>query len=272
MANCNPTIDPFLSIDGTLKVGDKYAELMTASMADESLYMRMKDTMYQQFKDLQLTEKEKAGMITDFMTKFSVDLTKHAMSQALTWSKEERDGAYTLAKIKADTENSLAQFELIKAQVCETIKKEEMVCVQTMKISADSIRANGYVMEYEADGCKVKLLDETGLVYNQTKQVQGATYQTFADAFRKSGVVNIGIDLQDNVYKGLSGNEDGYTWQQQRNAERQRLAYNDSMKNHAANSSASMIGQMLSAEIAPNEADVQRWRDAVDYLNTPYGV
>ena len=111
-------------------------------------------------------------------------------------------------------------------------------------------------------------LADEGLKFHQTRQVEADTYGRFADAFRKSGVVQIGTDIQDSVLKGLSGDEDGYTWQQMQNAERQRIAYEDSKRNHVANSTASMIGQMLAAEIAPNETDIDRWRDAVDYLNS----
>ena len=112
-----------------------------------------------------------------------------------------------------------------------------------------------------------------GLKYFQTRQVEADSYRIFADSYRKSGIVQIGLDSNDNIEKGLTGNTNeaegelaGYTAQQIANAERQRIAYEDSKINHAANSSASMIGQMLSAEVAPADADVDRWRNAVDRL------
>ena len=266
MATCTPNIDTFQIIDGELKVSDKYIKLMEDSIGEGSIYERAKDTLFLQFKDLQLNEKEKAGLLVDFMTKFTTSLSSAAMTGSLAWAKEERDGGYALAKVKADTEASLANFELIKETICKTQKETALVCANITKVSGDSIRANGYVTSTEVDGCTVKTLDNTGLLYNQTKQVKGATYQVFADAYRKSGNVLIGVDTNDSVLKGLSGDQNGYTNQQQQNAERQRIAYEDSKVNHAANSSASMIGQMLSAEIAPNELDVDRWRTAVDRL------
>ena len=266
MSTCTTTIDTFQLIDGELDVSKKYIALMEDSIGEGSIYERAKDTLFLQFKYLQLNEKEKAGLLVDFMTKFTTSLSSAAMTGSLAWAKEERDGGYALAKVKADTESALANFELIKANVCKTQKETELVCANITKVSGDSIRANGYVTSTEEDGCTVKTLDDTGLLYNQTKQVKGATYQVFADAYRKSGNVLIGVDTNDSVLKGLSGDLNGYTNQQQQNAERQRIAYEDSKVNHAANSSASMIGQMLSAEIAPNELDVDRWRTAVDRL------
>ena len=145
----------------------------------------------------------------------------------------------------------------------------KIACAQIEATISKSIRENGSVATYDSiNPCKPKTLKSEGLLYEQIQQVRGSTYQIFADAFRKSGNVQVGTDSKDQVKKGLSGDNDGYTWQQQENAERQRIAYEDSKVSHAANSSAAMIGQMLTAEISPNEADVQRWRDAIDRLIT----
>lgn len=265
MATCTPTISSFNSINGDLDVIEKFKLLMQESMGDESFYIRTKETYLELFENLQLTEKEKASIVAENITKMSNDMTNVAMQSAIAWAKEERDGAYTLAKIKADTEVALAQYEKVKSEICLVDKQTALQCANITATTSASIRENGRPAEYEADGCTVKALTAEGLKYEQTKQVEAAVYQIQADTYRKSGVVTIGTGV-DGVTKGTSGDEDGYTWQQQQNAERQRIAYEDSKLNHAANSSASMIGQMLSAEISPNEADVQRWRDALDGL------
>ena len=166
---------------------------------------------------------------------------------------------------------------------------------------ASSLRENGSVALYDPNnGCKPLILNNEGLKYYQTKQVQADSYRIAADTYRKSGVVDIGgkrvantawVDdgqgtdpdingqpryLDEVVMIGIGGTTHkvegelaGYTAQQTANAERQRIAYEDSKVNHAANSSASMIGQMLSAEVAPAEEDVDLWRDAVRLLLQP---
>ncbi len=139
---------------------------------------------------------------------------------------------------------------------------------------AQSIRENGRVETYDPDEpCKPVTLYDEGLKYFQTRQVEADSYRIFADSYRKSGVVGISIDPQDQVEKGMtgtthdeSGEAAGYTTQQIANAERQRIAYEDSKLNHAANSAASMIGQMLSTENTVYTEDVCRWRSAVDQL------
>jgi hypothetical protein len=268
MANCNVSIGSYVAEDGTLDVLTKYASLMTASLADDSVYERAKETLFHSFTELHLTEKEKAAQVIEFITVFANEATKSSMAMALSWAKEERDGPYELAKLKADTKNSLAAYELTKESVCEMQKRTEHTCMQIKATSAKSIRENGSIAAMEADGCNVKTLNNEGLLYEQIQQVIAATYQTFSDSYRKSGKVVIGKDPVDQIIKGMSGDDNGYTWQQQVNAERQRIAYEDSKINHAANSAATMIGQLLSAEalVASHDQDVERWRNAMDRL------
>ena len=277
MSSCTVTTDSFIRETGDLEVSIKYHKLMQDSLAEDSLYSRVKETLFHQFADLQLTEKEKAGYIVDFMGKFAVELSKSSLGAAISWAKEERDGPYHLAKVKADVEHGLIAQELIKEQVCEARAKTDLICAQITTTVANSIRDNGAVESYEPDSeCKPAYLKDEGLKYQQSKQVEASTYQIFADAYRKSGVVHIGVDT-DSMRKGMSapthaagGEAAGYTCQQTANAERQRIAYEDSKRNHAANSSASMIGQLLSAEEPPTNGQWAIWKEAVDYLNTTY--
>lgn len=274
--SCDVTVDSFIAVDGELDVIDRYEKLMTATMADESLYIRAKDTIKALFDELEIPAPDKAKYSLEYISNMSIQLSSSAMQTALEWAKTEKESNYSLALIKAQTEKALADKEVAKESICHMIKTTELTCAQTEATIAGSIRDNGSVAAYDTGTCKPTSLANEGLKYNQTQQVKAATYQTFADAYRKSGVVQIGTDSNDQVYKGLSGGTesivDGYTNQQSLNAERQRIAYEDSKRNHAANSAASMIGQLLSSETlsSSNDADVQRWRNAVDYLNTSH--
>ena len=75
---------------------------MQDSLSEDSIYMRAKDTYAVIFKDLQITEKEKADIIAGSVNSIVASLSSASMQTALSWAKEERDGAYTLAKVKAD--------------------------------------------------------------------------------------------------------------------------------------------------------------------------
>ncbi len=278
MSICTTSIDNFQAQDGELDVSTKYKQLMQDSLSNESLYIRAKDTMKVIFDDLQLTEKEKAQLAAEHVASMTTQLSAASMQTALQWTKEERDGAFTLAKVKADTEVALAQYEKVKSEICLIDKQTNLQCANITATISESIRENGRVATYDSDGCTPLTLTNEGLKYHQTRQVEGATYQIYADAYRKSGVVMIGTDVQDNITKGLSAPTtavtSGYTNQQTLNAERQRQAYEDSKINHMLNALGVITGQLLSSEI--EQTDDWDWllagmEEGVAKLNTPNG-
>ena len=274
---------------------------MRDTMSDDGLYTRAKDTLYFQFEQLQLDDKEKARMVSEFISGLTVQISSVAMQTAVTWAKEERDGGWALTTAEANANLAVANLVKTEEEICLLQKENQLKCAQIEATIAASIRENGSVAVYDAENsCKPLILNKEGLKYYQTKQVQADSYRIAADTYRKSGVVEIGgkrvlnnawIDdghgtdpdvngqpryLDEVIMIGVSGTTHkdsgevaGYTAQQTANAERQRIAYEDSKVNHAANSSASMIGQMLSAEVAPAESDVGMWRDAVRLLLQP---
>jgi len=280
MSSCNVSIDNFSPENGELNVIEKYENLMQSTLGDDSLYTRSKETLFQLFDKLNITDGEKAQLASQNIMQLSMQMSSVAMQSAVAWAKEERDGNYQLALIKAQTENMLATVEKTKEEICVLREEEKLKCVTIEATMAASIRENGRASAYDPDDpCRPIALEDEGLKYYQTKQVQADSYRISADTYRKSGVVKIGVDPDDSILKGLDGTTHtshgtaaGYTVQQTENAERQRIAYEDSKINHAANSSAAMIGQMLSAEVAPADADVQRWRDALDRLLTKHST
>ena len=272
MPTCDITIDSFQAEDGNLLVSEKYIQLMQDSLGDDSLYIRTKGTILELFESLQLDETQKAEIIANHMVQFGVNLSSSSQQIALAWAKEEKEASYTLAKLKADTEVSLAQLEKVKSDICLTDKQTLLACAQTTAASSASVRDNGTVATYGADGCSVTALNNNGLKYQQTLQVEAATYQIAADAFRKSGVVQIGVDAGDGVKKGLSGDANGYTHQQEINAERLRIAYEDSKLNHAVNGASAMIGQMLASEVDADPEIIQYWKDGMSGLLTKHST
>jgi len=275
MSSCNVSVPDFQREEAGLDVSAKYKQLMSDTLAEDSLYTRAKDTLNVIFKDLQISEAEKAKISAEYVAQMSIQLSNTAMASALKWAQEERDGAYTLAKVKAETEVELAKKLKTEEEICLVSKQTELQCANIKATISTSIRENGRVASYEADGCTPESLQAEGLRYQQTKQVEAATYQTFADAYRKSGVVQIGTDTQDGVLKGLSGPTDkitgGYTNQQTLNAERQRQSYEDSKINHLVNGAAVVTGQMMSAEVNPDSEILEFLKDGMRKLKSPNG-
>lgn len=250
MASCSNDIDNFLAQDGTLNVSDKYKQLMNDSLGDGSLYERTKDTFFELFKDLNISEAEKLQLVANNISNLTVNISNQAMTTALAWEKEERDGAYQLAQIKAQTELTNAQYELTAEQICKTINEKELLVAQKEEVLAGTIR-------------------QDNLIASQIELQKADIVSKLSDNYRKSGVVNIGLDA-DGQLKGLSGDENGYTYQQDEFIQRQVISFEDSKRSHAANSSAQLIGQLLSAEVPITETDTAfiQWNNAMTYLNS----
>jgi hypothetical protein len=109
-------------------------------------------------------------------------------------------------------------------------------------------------------------MKKEGLKYEQSKQVEASTYQILADAYRKSGVVTIGVE--NGIIKGLSGDRSGHTYAQAEVARRQYVSFEDSKRNHAVNASSQTIGQLVAAEAPLDNVIIQNYNKAMEYLLT----
>jgi len=249
MASCSNSIEAFTGQNAELNVSDKYIQLMEDSLGEGSLYERVKDTYFELFKDLNISEEEKIQLVANNIANLATNITAQAMNTAIMWAKEERDGVYQLAQIKAQTELTLAQKELTSEEICKTVAEGELVAAQKAEVLAATIRT-----------------DELNAA--QIKSTEATIYSTLAESYRKSGKVVISTDT-DNVLKGTSGDLAGYTYKQDKFIDRQIISFEDSKRNHAANSSAQLIGQLLSAEIPIEETDTAflLWKSSMEYLN-----
>lgn len=248
MASCSNNIEIFVAKEASLDVSSKYTKLMQDSLGEGSLYERVKDTYFELFKDLNVSEQEKLELVASNIANLATNITAQAMNSALMWAKEERDGAYQLAQIKAQTELALAQKELTAEQICKTVAEGELVAAQKEEVLASTIRTDN-------------------LTNSQIKSTEATVYSTLAEAYRKSGVVLTSTDT-DGVLKGTSGDLSGYTYKQDKFIDRQVISFEDSKRNHAVNSSAAVIGQLLSAEVPIEETDTAfiLWKNAMEYL------
>ena len=271
MATCDPstiTLPDMVAENSELSIVTKLRTLTEEALGTESVYMRAKDTFKELLDSRDLTAPEYAQLASQFVSQLAVQTTQSVMQGALEWAKTEKEMAYTLAQTKASVELTLAQIEKMKYDICNAQKDNELKCAQITATIAGSIRDNGRVATWDANNpCVPLTLQPEGTKYEQELYIESQKYANLADAYRKSGVVRIGTDT-DGTLKGLSGDNLGYTDAQEEFARRQVKSFEDSKRNHAVNAMSQMIGQMLSAEVAPNAADITRWRTGVDYLLT----
>ena len=267
MATCNVTLPMATLETSSLDVIDKYKLLTAASLDTDSVYMRAKDTFKELLDSAQMDGVEYAQYASQFISQLATATTQSAMNIELQWSQAEKESAYTLAQTKANIELAQANRELVKMNICATEKEIAAKCVQITATMAQSIRENGTVATYAADGCTPLTLNNNGVKYAQTKAQEANMYATLSDAYRKSGVVQMGTDV-DGVIKAMSGDAAGYTNAQDKFARRQLLSFEDSKRTHAANAVSQLIGQLLASEIIPAESYVTQWNAALSYLTT----
>ena len=265
--SCNNTLPTQTLPSVNLSVIDKFNQITEVALATDSIYMRAKDTFKELFDGKKINEAEYAQLASAFITNLATATTQSALQLSLEWAKEEYNMPYGLASVKAQTELTMAQREKTSEEICLLGKQIEAQQANITATIAGTIRDNGRVLTYESDGYTPTSLMDEGTKYSQLKAVDAQKYSTLSDSYRKSGVVTIATTT-DGIEKGTSGDTAGYTEAQEEFARRQVKSFEDSKRNHSANAMSQMIGQMLSSEIAPSDADITRWRTAIDYLNT----
>ena len=256
-------------ISGELDVIDKYSSLMKATMDDDSLYERTKDTFFELFKDLELDADKKAEMVADSIAKLSIQLSATSMQTALSWAKEERDGIYSMSILSHQAKKIEAEVLLALAQICNMENDTELKCAQKQVAISGSLRENGPVASWkngDIETCIPLTLEDKGLKYEQTKMVTAQTYGLLSDTYMKNGVVTI------NSATGLPESQDGVgkVSEEIRFSERQRVSFEDSKRNHAANAASQMISGLIATEtVIGNHQDlVDKWTEAMSYLNS----
>lgn len=270
MADCNITL-PIASLENaTLDLVPKMRELSEAALGTDSIYMRAKDTFKELLDSEKIDETLYAEKAANFITQLSVTTTQSIIQAALQYAIKEKEMAYEMAHVKATTELTQAQREKLKSDICLVEAEKDLKCANITATMAGSLRDNGQITAYDPNNTCIPIgLSDEGTKYEQSLFIQSQKYANLADAYRKSGVVQIATDT-DGVNKGISGTvDDGYTDAQEAFARRQIISFEDSKRNHSANAMAQMIGQLLSNEIVPTSDFLTEWHTAIDYLNSP---
>lgn len=268
-----------------LSVEEYYKKLMKASMDKDSIYIHAKETMQAFFEDSNMTDPEKAGILSGMLTQMVGSITANAMSTALAAAKEDRDAPYQLTdmrestllkqaqrdKLNTDNDNAVKEGKLIDAKRNELViktwaeqaqmQKDLGVDLNSLPTSTDQIRINSGAVK------------NSGIKWEQTQQIKAGTYAAVAKSYRENGSIAWTLDSNGHItgISDRSPSNPGLTKRQEEVAIRQKKAFDDNMIQHAANSSANMIGLLLSADEAEviTEADANMWRNAVSKLANP---
>ncbi len=270
---------------GNLDVVSSFNELMKTSTAKDSLYIKAKESMVDYFAsaDCILSEREKSEMLVNLVSNMAVQMTQGALGAAMEIAKENRDGVFKLTKLREDTLLVQEQRDKVAAENVVLGQEEEIkeaqknkLIMDGWKIQASMIREDGLLKTNMPSISNAILpstsIGERGLKWEQEQQTKMSVYATLAKSYRESGVISWTVDGSGkvNAIHDLAPLTPGLTKAQTSVAIRQEKGFDDNMRQHAANSSANMIGLLLSAEESDKitSEDVDRWRGAVNYLNS----
>lgn len=193
------------------------------------------------------------------------------------------------AKIVVDTTMVNTNILKAEAEIAHTEETTKQVVVdnkiktsQGWKIQAELYRDFG-VLPTGLSTTKDLLIssdydEDYGTKYEAIRLAKASVYNTYAESSRRSGVIKyttntVGDLLTAVPQTGLTINgstEDiALTYWQTMVAKRQEKGYDDNMRQHVANSSASMISMLLSTEASGIDYDpiMGQWANSIGYLN-----
>ena len=187
-----------LLIDTTLDVVKKQKELAAALTDEDSIYIRMKDTLVDLLEKGEIKGTDRARVVSETIAQMAVNLTNTSLTTALAWQAQEKELA--LKKEELEVRLEILQKEVDKAKEDARLAKESVRLAQ-----AKRIREYGDAT-FDPDGNVIALSDE-GLVYEQEQLVkkqieQGtATLTKMADDLQTAAKQRLNVEKQTELYQ-----------------------------------------------------------------------
>ena len=197
-------------IDTTLDVVKKQKELAAALTDEDSIYIRMKDTLVDLLEKGEIKGTDRARVVSETIAQMAVNLTNTSLSTALAWQAQEKELA--LKKEELEVRLDILQKEVDKAKEDARLAKESVRLAQ-----AKRIREYGDAT-FDRDG-NVVLLSDEGLVYEQEQLVkkqieQGtATLTKMGDDLQTAAKQRLNVEKQTELYQRQIGGFDDNKYQ-----------------------------------------------------------
>ena len=263
---------------GDLDVIDTYKELMEASTGPQSAYLRTKETLVDMFENTTFTDQEKSTVIAQTLSTIATSITTGALDAAIKIATENRDAKYALTKIREDTKFVTAQTAKVEQDISKSEADTDSMVWENYKRQASLYRDWG-VKPWELSGnvgstVENKNLIEDGTKVQENKMAKASLYTTYAKSYRQDGIVMPIVSDTTGYMTTAAGDDYGQSYWQNMVTERQWKGFDDNMRQHVANSSASMISMLLSTEVELPTATTEylnQWDSSLSYLNNTLG-
>ena len=185
-------------IDTTLDVVKKQKELAAALTDEDSIYIRMKDTLVDLLEKGEIKGTDRARAVSETISQMAVNLTNTTLTTALAWQAQEKELA--LKKEELEVRLDILQKEVEKSKEDVRLAKESVRLAQ-----AKRVREYGDAT-FDLDGNVIALSDE-GLVYEQEQLVkkqieQGtATLTKMGDDLQTAAKQRLNVEKQTELYQ-----------------------------------------------------------------------
>ncbi len=185
-------------IDTTLDVVKKQKELAAALTDEDSIYIRMKDTLVDLLEKGEIKGTDRARVVSETISQMAVNLTNTSLSTALAWQAQEKELA--LKKEELEVRLDVLQNEVEKSKEDVRLAKESVRLAQAKRIREygdATIDPNGNVIA----------LSNEGLVYEQEQLVkkqieQGtATLTKMGDDLQTAAKQRLNVEKQTELYQ-----------------------------------------------------------------------
>jgi len=253
------------------EVVEVFKELMDASTGQSSVYLKAKETLIQILEDSNITGDQKGNIIAQTIASMVNGITAQSMDTALKIAKFERDDPFMLTKTREETKVITAQVGKIEAEILDTEASIDLKRFQGWQIQGVIKRDLGIDAHDLTEDTVIVPVGEyhdEGIKYETIRQAQANTYGAYAGAFRTHGYVDLNLNPDGTLAATTVGDTTNLTYWQTKVAERQFVGFDDNMRQHVANSSATMISMLLSTEASGIDYGkyLDGWMGAIEYL------
>jgi len=247
---------------------------MKASTTRDSIYLKAKETLLAILQDAGIDNRERSSIISQTIASMVNGISAQALQGAIELAKDDRDSEYVLAKLCADIQLEQAQKDKIIAETAAVQMDTKVKTAQGWRLQAELHRDYGVLpdsMVYTNEELAAIDYNESyGTKAESIRLAQANVYNGYAAAYRQNGYVALDLTTDGMITSQTSADTDGLVFWQTRVAERNERGFDDNMRQHVANSSATMISMLLSTEASGIDyiPYLTSWSSAINYLNT----
>ena len=250
-----------ISISSDLDVLSKYDSLITQSLGGESVYIRAKETIEDLAVAGDLSDADKAKVISEVISSLNSALVSTSMSTALSWAQAEK--AIALQKLElAPQLDILEQDKLLKeAQADQVYNSIRLAKVESRRMYGVAAFVDNNIVSLSDEGKvytdmqltdaqRTKVGAETTLTEQKMEESYAAVHKIVADTYVNYGSYTY-TGLGVTGLPTITANHGSFTTlsdMQKGIAEEQARGYTYNAWANALTGTASMLGTAIAAE------------------------